>query len=114
MSPTGHFLVWLLRSPHSHTFAGWDQVFSPTGSSMQMVLHYTLFSIPPEQIRKPIEARWQAFRTEQPSSLPAARAIPQAREIYGAWSIHGSLWQATQFLVPLIGIVAILADSTRG
>jgi hypothetical protein len=113
MGPTGQFLVWLLRSPQSHTFGGWDQVFSPTGSSMQMVLHYTLFSIPPEQIRKPVEARWQAFRNEQPSSLPGARPIPQAREIYGAWSIQGSLWQAIQFLVPLIGIIAILADSTR-
>ena len=81
---------------------------------MQMVLHYMLFAIPPEQVRKPIEARWQAFRNDQPSSLPGARPIPQAREIYGAWSIQGSLWQTIQFLVPLIGIIAILADSTRG
>jgi len=114
MGPTGSFLVWLLQSPQSHTFAGWDQVFSPTGSSMQMVLHYMLFAIPPEQVRKPVEARWQAFRNERPSSLPGARPIPQAREIYGAWSIHGSLWQTIKFLVPLIAIVAILAASTRG
>jgi hypothetical protein len=113
MGPTGHFLVWLLRRPQSHTFGGWDQVFSPAGSSMQMVLHYTLFSIPPEQVRKPVEARWKAFRNEQPSSLPGARPIAPTREVYGAWSIHGSLWQAIKFLVPLIGIIAILVDSTR-
>jgi hypothetical protein len=112
MGPAGRVLVWLLRSPHSHTFGGWDQVFSPTGSSMQMVLHYTLFSIPPKQVREPIEARWKAFRNEPPSSLPAARPITQAREVYGTWSIDGSVWQTIQFLVPLIGIVAILVDST--
>jgi hypothetical protein len=115
MSPAGSVLIWLLQSAQSHTFAGWDQVFSPRGASVQLVLHYTLFSIPPEQIRQPIETRWQAFRNERPtSSLPGARPIPQAREIYGAWSIRVSLWQAVQFLVPLIGIIAILAHSTRG
>ena len=111
----GRELVELLLSRHH--FGGWDEVFWPKGSamgsSMQMVLHHELFSIPPKQVREPVEARWKAFRNERPSSLPVARSIPGSREIYGAWSIDGSLWQAIQFLVPLIGIIAILVGSTR-
>ena len=89
--------------------SGWDEMFIPKGASMQMVLHFGLFSIPPKDIREPIDRRWKAFRTER-SFDPGA--IPADRRVYGAWSIDGSLWQATKFLVPLIGIVAILVDST--
>ncbi|MBR1211900.1 hypothetical protein [Bradyrhizobium sp. JYMT SZCCT0180] len=117
MGPGRELAEWLVDRYHH---GGWDQVFwpkespkeSPKGSSMQMVLHHELFSIPPKQVREPVEARWKAFRNERPSSLPVARPIPGSREIYGAWSIDGSLWQAITFLVPLIGIIAILVDST--
>lgn len=88
---------------------GWDEMFIPKGASIQMVLHFGLFSIPPKDIREPIALRWKAFRTERSLDPDAALAD---RRVYGAWSIDGSLWQATKFLVPLIGIVVILVDST--
>jgi len=84
-------------------------MFIPKGSLMQMVLHYGLFSIPPTDIRAPAETRWKAFRTERPRD---DGAVPADRRVYGVWSVDGSLWQATKFLVPLIGIIAILVDST--
>jgi hypothetical protein len=88
---------------------GWYEMFIPKGSLMQMVLHFGLFSIPPKDIREPVETRWKAFRTGRPLD---AGTVPADRRVYGAWSIDGSLWQATKFLVPLIGIIVILADST--
>lgn len=88
---------------------GWHEMFIPKGSSMQMVLHSGLFSIPPKDIREPVDVRWKAFRTERPRDAGAA---PAGRQVYGAWSIDGSLWQTTKFLVPLIGIVWCLAAST--
>jgi hypothetical protein len=88
---------------------GWDDMFIPRGPSMQMVLHFGLFSISPKDIREPIDLRWKAFRAEPPRD--AGRALAD-RRVYGAWSLDGSLWQATKFLVPLIGIVWILIDST--
>jgi len=88
---------------------GWYEMFIPKGSLMQMVLHFGLFAIPPREIREPAETRWKAFRTPRPFD---AGATPADRRVYGVWSIDGSLWQATKFLVPLIGIVAILMDST--
>lgn len=89
--------------------SGWHEMFIPKGSSMQMVLHFGLFSIPPKDIREPIDLRWKAFRAER--TLDSGTA-PADRRVYGAWSIDGSLWQAIKFLVPLVGIVAVLLDST--
>jgi hypothetical protein len=88
---------------------GWYEMFIPRGSSMQMVLHFGLFSIPPKDIREPVETGWKAFRTERPRGAGAA---PADRRVYGVWSVDGSLWQAIKFLVPLIGIIVILVDST--
>jgi hypothetical protein len=88
---------------------GWHEMFIPKGSSMQMVLHFDLFSIPPKDIREPVDLRWKVFRAERALD---ARTAPAGRLVYGAWSFDGSLWQATKFLVPLIGIVVILVDST--
>jgi hypothetical protein len=75
---------------------------------MQMVLHHELFAIAPRDIRGPLEARWQAFRAA-PASVPSTAATPP--QIYGAWSIHGPLWQTAMFLVPIIGILAILGHA---
>jgi hypothetical protein len=88
---------------------GWYEMFIPKGSLMQMVLHFGLFSIAPKDIREPAETRWKAFRTERPFD---AGAVPADRRVYGVWSVDGSLWQAVKFLIPLIGIIAILVDST--
>lgn len=86
----------------------WNLVFRPKGVSMQMVLHYGLFSIDPKHIRAPVEERWQAFRGAPASAPSVTGPGPDARQIYGVWSIDGSLWQAITFLVPLIAIAAIL------
>jgi len=105
-----HILV--KRSVFGGPKRSWDTMFVPKGSLMQMVLHYELFSVDPKHIREPVEARWKSFRIEQPSSLSDAKPIPEARQVYGAWSIDGSPWQAIKFLVPLIGIIGVLAVST--
>jgi hypothetical protein len=74
---------------------------------MQVVLYPRTFSVAPEDIREPVEARWKAFRNEPPPARSDAKPIPEARQVYGTWSIDGSLWQAIKFLVPLIGIIAL-------
>jgi hypothetical protein len=118
-----HILVQrsVLRGPTK----SWNNLFVPKESSskdsfMQMVLHHQTFAIDAKDIREPVEARWKAFRSGPPSAPGDAKPIAAAgqgsdkvsRQVYGAWSIDGSLWQAIKFLVPIIGIVAILADST--
>lgn len=92
----------------------WKHTFLPKGASMQMVLPHWWFSIDSKDIREPLEARWKAFRSEPPSDAGAIPRAPtvEGRQVYGAWSIDGSVWQTTALLVPLIGIVIILVDST--
>ncbi|MGE0285034.1 MAG: hypothetical protein AB7I42_02260 [Bradyrhizobium sp.] len=89
---------------------GWRALFRPKGALMQMVLHHELFSIEPGQIREPVRLRWQAFRNGTSSQWENA-PISQERQVYGTWSIDGSPWQAIKFLVPLLGIVAVLVAS---
>jgi hypothetical protein len=90
---------------------GWDALFVPKGALVQILMPYQWFCIDPKHIREPVEARWQAFRGVRPSPPSAGDPIPQTPRVYGVWSIDGSLWQAITFLVPLIGIVAILVMS---
>jgi hypothetical protein len=59
---------------------GWYEMFIPKGSLMQMVLHFGLFSIPPRDIREPVETRWKAFRNERPLD---AGIVPADRRVYG-------------------------------
>ena len=91
----------------------WDRLFTPKGELVQVLLPYEWFSIEPWHIREPVEARWKAFRDAQTSSVPPVDGSnPQTRQVYGSWAIGGSLWQAATFLVPLLGIVALLASAT--
>jgi hypothetical protein len=75
------------------------------GAALRAVLH------PPKQMRDPVEARWKAFRNERRSSLPAARSIPQAREIYGTGRSTARSGRRSHSCA-VIGILAILVDST--
>jgi hypothetical protein len=81
------------------------RIFFPKGPSMQMLLPHPWFAVDPEDIRAPVAARWNAFRDEPSTD---AGPSPDGRRVYGAWSIDGSRRQAIRFLVPLIGIVAVL------
>jgi hypothetical protein len=90
----------------------WDRLFVPKGALVQVPLPYAWFSIEPRLVREPVEVRWKAFRDARTSSaLPAGGSSPQTTRVYGTWSIDGSLWQATTFLVPLLGIVALLVTA---
>jgi hypothetical protein len=100
--------------------SSWNAVFipKPDGSWMQIVLYPRTFAVAPEDLREPVAARWKAFRDKPPLVSSDAGAKSEASQIshreishkiYGTWSIDGSLWQATKFLAPLIGIVAVLA-----
>jgi hypothetical protein len=84
------------------------RIFFPKDPSMQILLPYLWFSIDPKHIRAPVEARWKAFRHEPPTDT---EPIWEGSQIYATWSIDGSLSQATKFLVPLFGIVAVLVHS---
>lgn len=84
------------------------RIFFPKGPSMQVLLPYPWFSIAPAHIREPVDARWKAFRHVPPTD---AKPTSEARQVYGTWSIDGSLWQATKFLVPLVGIIAVLVHA---
>lgn len=94
--------------PRLSSILGPPGIFHPKGQSMQIVLHYDWFSVDPKHIREPVEARWKAFRHEPPTDT---KPVSEARQVYGRWSIDGSRWQAIKFLVPFIGIIAVLVHS---
>jgi hypothetical protein len=88
---------------------GSDRLFVPKGALMQVLLPHEWFAIEPRHMREPVEARWKAFRGAAPAVPSIIEPNAGARQVYGAWSNDGSLWQALAFLVPLIGIAALLA-----
>lgn len=97
--------------------AGWDEMFQPKDSMMQVMLSFYLwFRIEPKDIREPVDARWKAFRARYKpgTSVPATKAEPSRGPavVYGAWSTKLTPWQAAQFIVPMAGIVAVLVDAT--
>lgn len=65
---------------------GWYEMFIPKGSLMQMVLHFGLFSIPPQDIREPAEIKWEGV----PGRAAARRrrgagGLPRLRSLVGRW-----------------------------
>ena len=121
---------WLLVFflPHSRTIslgAGWDDIFVPKGSLMQMALaHPIWFKIEAKDIREPVEARWKAFRDrrEPTTSVPRTnsrtatsrtKAEPsrEPAQVYGKWLPRLTPWKAVQYIVPLIGILAVLTHA---
>lgn len=95
---------------------GWENMFRPKGALMQMALPpCTWFKINPRDIREPVEARWKAFRDrrERATSVPMTKAEPPRgpAQAYGTWSPRLTPWQAVQFILPLIGILAVLAHA---
>lgn len=104
---------------------GWDSLFIPNGASVQIALHHEQFSVRPDEVREPIEARWRAFRDRsRPPASPAREddAIVRSRDRSGAISgtrpplgmgtgpIVSSPWEMVKVAVPLIGIAVVLAN----
>jgi hypothetical protein len=86
---------------------GSEWMFQPKGAMMQMVVTSHEVSVKPEDYRGPMEARWKAFR-DRPVSVPAVGREDGPRITYGRWSFDGSWWQSIMFLVPLIGLAAVV------
>jgi hypothetical protein len=114
---------FLLRGP------GWKANFIAKGALVQVALHHELVSVEPQPLREALEARWHAFR-DQPvptkTSVPrvpaagsnadapehaAARAVPKSDVVAMGESPRAiSWWETVKIIVPLIGIVAVLAN----
>lgn len=104
---------FFLRGP------GWKNNFIPKGRLVQLALHHELVSVEPQPLREAVEARWNAFR-EQPAGRIANAGKPS---VEGAHAASGtdvvamgerptalSWWEAVKIIVPLVGIVAGLAN----
>ncbi|TPQ27762.1 hypothetical protein C2U70_30325 [Bradyrhizobium guangdongense] len=83
---------------------GADAMFRPKGAMMQVVLNSADMTVTPEEFLGPVEARWKAFRDR---SGPQHDGSTGTSIVYGRWSIDGSLWQAVQFLAPVVGLVVV-------
>ena len=94
----------------------WSSMFQPRnpqsdaqkGGQMQMLLPYTWFSISLEEMRQPIEARWNAFRERSADAPSQASNEPPLR--MSAWSL-GTLprWQQLSFAVPMACALLMLS-----
>ncbi len=103
-----HVRNLLLRGPD------WDNFFMPVDGSIRVLLNHEPFSVEARDIRVPLETRWKAFRDQPAPSVPAFGGIaahaPRNRIVLGAWT-WGSYWDLVPFLIPLAGIVTVIADA---
>ncbi len=82
---------------------GAEAMFQPKGEMMQVVLSSADMIVKVEDFIGPAEARWKAFRDRAGLS-----SQPGGTVVYGRWSINGSVWQAVQFLAPLVGLAVVV------
>lgn len=86
---------------------GAGNLFIDKVEGVQMVLTGPGLAVDLEDLRRPIEARWHAFRAPPPTSGPAPAASPEAPIVYGRWRPDGSWWQTIQLLAPLVALCAV-------
>lgn len=91
----------------------WDWFFRPRGDLVEIVLHHEWFRVAPQEVRGPIEARWQAFRHREPPVEPPPAPVRAAFGREGAPLIYGtrspaSPWNTVTILAPLLGGLWIL------
>jgi hypothetical protein len=109
----------VLRGP------GWDNIFIPNGSLIQVALHHDNVSAEPQALYEAVLARWQAFR-DPPGATPARTSVPRVttspRNAAGPaaptskvvavgekpWAL--STWEAAKIIIPLIGIAVVLSN----
>ena len=117
IAPTDYeTLIYFIAPRYMTLGAGWDDVFRPKGTLMQMALpHPVWFKIHPKDIRAPVEARWKAFRDrrEAATSVPSIKAAPPhgPAQVYGMSSLRLSPWRAVLYIVPLLGILAVATNA---
>lgn len=91
----------------------WDSFFLPVDGSIRILLQHEPFSAEAKDIRAPLEARWKAFRDQPTPSVPATGGRPEPakdRIVVGKWTWE-SYWDLVPFLIPLAGILAVIADA---
>lgn len=91
---------------------GSEAMFRPKGPLMQMVLASPELIVDFEDFRGPIEARWKAFRDQARADAPSERP-PGMPVIFGRWSMDVPWWRAILFLMPLLGIAAVVLNAIR-
>ena len=98
---------------------GTEYMFRPKGELMQVVLTRPELTVAPEDLRQPIEARWQAFSElsvpkaeNETKEAHAAGPPPAPPVVYGHWSFDGSWWQTFKFLTPFVGMAIVVIHAT--
>jgi hypothetical protein len=103
---------------------GWGNVFFPEEKSARVALHHEALDVPPQDLRREVEARWKAFgpqssafadeRREQEDGERVAATAPKlaraAPETRSAGIGLGQIWYAIKIVVLLTGIAAMLGN----
>ncbi len=84
---------------------GWDTVFRRKGDLYQVALHHEPCAIRPEDVRNPVEKRWQAFRyTSSPIAPREQFGRSAAIRVYGGQSALLTRWRPAISLALLAAI----------
>ncbi len=92
---------------------GWKANFIPDGEVVRVALHHELASVPRDELRRAVEARWQAFRHQKAgASVPASGPLRPRPAGVAMGESPKSLpaWQAIQIAVLSLGIAACLSN----
>lgn len=120
----------LIRGP------GWKNSFVSKPPNVAVAIHHELLSLPSKDLRKAIELRWRAFRNQAPQFAAAGPPLPRDGAAAAARSaiktkrslfarrpaaasggltpipLVNSRWEAIKIILPLAGIVVVLANMT--
>jgi hypothetical protein len=98
----------LLRGPY------WPAFFIPKRDVVQVALHHEMTSVMPEEVRVPVEARWQAFRAQPPTTgVPVTRRARRKMPRGVAMSPDPrpmSAWEPIKVGVPLVVVLVLLSN----
>jgi hypothetical protein len=115
----GFYERHILVSPRIRRGPMWNVLYRPRGDAMHVLLHHKDLSVPADELRNAVDARWRAFsgRPDLEPSRDESGPAP-AGGLYGGPAIAAgemvwTPWQLIKFAVPLAAIVVVLANAAR-
>lgn len=111
--PEGFYREYFHVGPLRRAAAGWEWFFRPMGDLVGIAIHREWFLLGPDEVRKPIETRWLAFRDEEPAlpdpALAGSRFGRQGGHLMLGTHIVASRWNAAKILGPVCVGLLVLA-----
>lgn len=89
---------------------GAESMFRLKDGQVQVLLNSPDVLVAPEQLQKPLDARWRAFHAADPARGVIAPSTT-GPVVLGRWSFDGGLWQTAKWAAPCIGLAIVLAHA---